>query len=252
MSVLDIADLSASIDGKKILQNLSLRAHTGEIHLLIGPNGAGKSTFARVLAGAPNYEVEALKCSIDGESLLHMTSEERAHQGLFVSFQHPVEIPGLMNEQFLRLAYNAHRKAQGLEPMAPSLFHSLVEQYREALGISPELLRRELHVGFSGGEKKRNEMLQVLLFQPKVVIFDEIDSGVDLDAMRIIVDKIKELSSKSIVVVISHYPQFIAQIQPDYVHIMSEGRLVHSGGEEVVAHVEKDGYDAVCTKRACD
>lgn len=230
-------------EDKQILKGLTLEVPAGEVHAIMGPNGSGKSTLSYVLSGRDGYEVTEGEATLDGESLLEMEPEERAAAGLFLAFQYPVEIPGVGNMTFLRTAVNAQRKARGEAELTAGEFLKIVRAKAADLQISPEMLKRPVNVGFSGGEKKRNEILQMAMLEPRMCIMDETDSGLDVDAMRLVSDGVNALrdAGRSFLV-ITHYQRLLNHIQPDVVHIMSNGRIIKSGGPELALEVEENGY----------
>lgn len=242
--MLEIKNLSASIDDKMILKGVDLVVKAGEIHAVMGPNGAGKSTLAKVLAGDPSYEVTEGQVIFLGKDLLEMEPEERAHAGLFMSFQYPVEIAGVSNMDFLRIAVNAKRKAHGLEDIAIDAFTALLEAKMKQMEIRPEFKERNLNEGFSGGEKKRNEILQMAVLAPSLAILDETDSGLDIDAMRIVARGVNELMNPEMgLLLITHYQRLLDYIKADFVHVMVDGRIVQSGGPSLALELEERGYD---------
>lgn len=243
-NMLEIKNLSASIEGKMILKGVDLVVKAGEIHAVMGPNGAGKSTLAKVLAGDPSYEVTEGQVLFLGKDLLEMEPEERAHAGLFMSFQYPVEIAGVSNMDFLRIAVNAKRKAHALEDMPIEAFSALLEAKMKQMEIKPEFKERNLNEGFSGGEKKRNEILQMAVLAPSLAILDETDSGLDIDAMRIVARGVNELMNPEMgLLLITHYQRLLDYIKPDFVHVMLDGRIVQSGGPALALELEERGYD---------
>lgn len=230
-------------EDKQILKGLTLEVPAGEVHAIMGPNGSGKSTLSYVLSGRDGYEVTDGSATLDGESLLDMEPEERAAAGLFLAFQYPVEIPGVGNMTFLRTAVNAQRKARGETELTAGEFLNVVRAKAAELQISPDMLKRPVNVGFSGGEKKRNEILQMAMLEPRMCIMDETDSGLDVDAMRLVSDGVNALRSEGrSFLVITHYQRLLNHIQPDVVHIMSNGRIIKSGGPELALEVEENGY----------
>jgi Fe-S cluster assembly ATP-binding protein len=239
-----IKNLHVSINGKAILKGFNLQVQPGEIHAIMGPNGAGKSTLAKVLAGHPAYEITEGEVWFDGKNLLEMEPEERAHAGLFMSFQYPVEIAGVSNEQFLRVAYNSKRKAHGEPELTETDFQALLDEKMATMEMRSEFKTRNLNEGFSGGEKKRNEILQMAVLDPRLAILDETDSGLDIDAMRIVSRGVLELMHKEMgLVLITHYQRLLDYIKPDHIHIMMDGRIVGSGGPELAHKLEETGYD---------
>ncbi|MDR1346358.1 MAG: Fe-S cluster assembly ATPase SufC, partial [Bacteroidales bacterium] len=230
-NLLDIKDLHARIVGKEILRGLNLTVNAGEVHAIMGPNGAGKSTMASVLAGHPNYEVTAGEVLFEGKNLLELAPEERAGEGLFLSFQYPVEIPGVSMVNFMRAAVNQTRKYKGLEPVPASDFLKMVKEKRELVELDSSLANRSVNEGFSGGEKKRNEIFQMAMLNPKLSILDETDSGLDIDALRIVAEGVNKLRSKdNATLVITHYQRLLDYIKPDFVHVLYKGRIVRNAG----------------------
>jgi Fe-S cluster assembly ATP-binding protein len=242
--MLDIQQLKAAAGGKEILRGVSLSVGRGEIHAIMGPNGSGKSTLAQVLAGNPAFEVTAGSVTYDGRDLLEMPPEARAQAGIFLAFQYPIEIPGVSNAYFLRSAYNEIRKARGEEEVDPMEFVGIVEEKLKLVDIDPEMLNRSVNVGFSGGEKKRNEILQLAVLEPKLAILDETDSGLDIDALRTVADGVNKLRDRNrSFIVVTHYQRLLNYIVPDYVHVLSQGRIVKSGGKDLALELEEKGYD---------
>ena len=242
--MLDIQNVTATVADKQILNGINLTVNAGEVHAIMGPNGSGKSTLAQVLAGHPAYEVTGGSVTFDGEDLLEMEPEERAHHGIFLAFQYPVEIPGVSNAYFLRAAYNESRKARGLEEVDPIEFLDLVEEKARLVEMDPAFLNRSVNMGFSGGEKKRNEILQMAVLAPKLAILDETDSGLDIDALRIVADGVNQLKRPdNATIVVTHYQRLLNYIVPDYVHVLAGGRIVKSGGKELAHELEAKGYD---------
>ena len=241
--MLKITDLAANIDGKDILKGLSLEVPLGQVHAIMGPNGSGKSTLGYVLAGREGYEVTGGTAEWEGRDLLAMEPEERAAAGLFLAFQYPVELPGVGNANFLRTALNAIRRARGEPEMDAMQFLKLARAELKKLGMADEMLKRSVNVGFSGGEKKRNEILQMAILQPKLAILDETDSGLDIDALRIVADGVNALRGPDrAMVVITHYQRLLDLIVPDRVHVLAGGRIVKSGGRELALELEAKGY----------
>jgi Fe-S cluster assembly ATP-binding protein len=245
--MLKIENLHAEIDGKPILKGLSLAVNAGEVHAIMGPNGAGKSTLGYVLGGRPGYEATEGSVSFDGEDLLEMAPHERAAAGLFLGFQYPVEIPGVSNVQFLREALNSQRRARGEGPLSGGDFLKLARAEAAALSMDAEMLKRPVNVGFSGGEKKRNEMVQMGIIAPKLAILDETDSGLDIDALRVVGDGINRImrAPDKAVVLITHYQRLLDYVKPDFVHVLESGRITRTGGAELALELEREGYGAV-------
>ena len=243
MHLLEVKNLHVEVDGKKILNGLELSVSRGSVHALMGPNGSGKSTLAHVLAGKDDYVVTQGEVLLDGEDILALAPEERAAKGLFLAFQYPFEIPGVATMTFLRTALNAQRKKRGEDELSTPEFLKRVRAVAGKLSIEQEMLRRGVNVGFSGGEKKRNEILQMALFEPSLCILDEMDSGLDIDALRIAADGVNALRSPDrAMVVITHYQRLLNYIVPDFVHVMSKGRVVKSGDKELALELEASGY----------
>jgi Fe-S cluster assembly ATP-binding protein len=245
--MLRIENLNATVDGKPILKGISLAVKAGEVHAIMGPNGSGKSTLAYVLGGRPGYEVTEGSATFDGRDLLEMEPDERAAAGLFLGFQYPVEIPGVSNVQFLRTALNAQRRVRGEAEVSAGDFLRLARAQGEALDVSMEMLKRPVNVGFSGGEKKRNEMVQMGIIDPRLAVLDETDSGLDIDALRVVgggINRIMRRPDKA-VLLITHYQRLLDIVAPDYVHVLAEGRIVRSGGPELAHQLEREGYGAV-------
>jgi Fe-S cluster assembly ATP-binding protein len=242
--MLSIKNLHASIGDKEILKGINLEVKAGEIHAIMGPNGAGKSTLASIIAGNENYEVTEGKISLDGEDLSDLAPEERAHKGVFLSFQYPVEIPGVSVTNFMRTAINETRKANGQEEMPANEMLKMIREKSELLEIDRKFLSRSLNEGFSGGEKKRNEIFQMAMLEPKIAILDETDSGLDIDALRIVANGVNKLKSdKNAIVVITHYQRLLDYIVPDFVHVLYNGKIVKSGGAALAHELEEKGYD---------
>jgi len=242
--MLKIENLHATVDGKAILNGISLVLGPGEIHAIMGPNGSGKSTLAYVLAGRPGYEVTQGSVTLDGENLLEMDPHERAAHGMFLGFQYPVEIPGVSNVQFLRTALNAQLRARGEKELSAGEFLKLAREQADALGLDMEMMKRAVNVGFSGGEKKRNEMVQMGIIDPRLAILDETDSGLDIDALRVIGAGINRILRKpdKAVLLITHYQRLLDLVEPDFVHVLAGGRIVRSGGPELAIELEREGY----------
>ncbi|MFC3712474.1 Fe-S cluster assembly ATPase SufC [Sphingoaurantiacus capsulatus] len=244
--MLIISDLHAEVDGKPILKGLSLTVNPGEVHAIMGPNGAGKSTLGYVLSGRAGYEVTGGSVTFEGRDLLDMEAHERAAAGLFLGFQYPVEIPGVSNLNFLRTALNAQRKLRGEAEASGAEFMKLVKGHAEDLGLSMDMLKRPVNVGFSGGEKKRNEMVQMAVIAPRLAVLDETDSGLDIDALRVVSDGINRLRSpERATLLITHYQRLLDYVVPDFVHVLVAGRIVRSGGAELAHELEREGYGAI-------
>lgn len=245
--MLNIQNLHAEVDGKPILKGLSLAVNAGEVHAIMGPNGAGKSTLGYVLGGRPGYEVTEGSVSFEGQDLLEMAPHERAAAGLFLGFQYPVEIPGVSNVQFLREALNSQRRARGEGPLSGGDFLKLARAEAAALSMDAEMLKRPVNVGFSGGEKKRNEMVQMGIIAPRLAILDETDSGLDIDALRVVGDGINRImrAPDKAVVLITHYQRLLDYVKPDFVHVLEGGRITRTGGAELALELEREGYGAV-------
>ena len=245
--MLKIDNLHAEIDGKTILNGLTLEVPAGEVHAIMGPNGAGKSTLSYVLGGRPGYEVTQGSVEFNGQDLLDLEPHERAAAGLFLGFQYPVEIPGVSNLQFLREALNSQRKARGEEPLTGGEFLKLAKDKAGLLRLDPEMLKRHVNVGFSGGEKKRAEMVQMGILDPKFAVLDETDSGLDIDALRVVGEGINAIMRDPAkgVLLITHYQRLLEVVKPDKVSILSQGRIVRTGGPELAIELESEGYDAV-------
>jgi Fe-S cluster assembly ATP-binding protein len=243
-TLLKVTNLEASIDKVPIIKGLNLEINEGEIHVIMGPNGSGKSTLSKILVGYPAYEITAGNIEFHDKNLLEMNPETRSHEGLFLAFQYPVEISGVTNYDFLRIAYNEKQKYQKKKELDPLEFMELVQGFLTILKMKNEFLNRNLNEGFSGGEKKRNEILQMLLLHPKLVILDEIDSGLDLDAMKIICDTLKtQLGKDASLLLITHYPKMLDYLQPNSIHIMKNGKIVKTGNTELLDVLEQNGYD---------
>lgn len=242
--MLDIKGLRAGIADREILKGIDLKVNPGEVHAVMGPNGSGKSTLAQVLAGNPGYEVLGGSVDYEGIDLLELAPEERAQKGVFLAFQYPVEIPGVTNSYFLRSAYNEVRKAQGKEEMDPLDFLDLIEEKMKLVEMDPSMLNRSVNSGFSGGEKKRNEILQMAVLEPKLAILDETDSGLDIDALRIVAEGVNKLKRPdNATIVVTHYQRLLNYIVPDFVHVLAHGRIIKSGGKELALELEEKGYD---------
>jgi len=251
--VLSVRDLTAEVDGTPILKGVNLEVRYGEIHAIMGPNGSGKSTFSKVLAGHPAYTVTGGEIIFQGQNLLELEPEERARAGVFLAFQYPLEIPGVSNLDFLRVAYNSRRKAQGLEEIDTFDFDDLIEEKLEVVKMNPAFLNRSVNEGFSGGEKKRNEILQMALLEPKLAILDETDSGLDIDALKIVAHGVNQLTSPdNATIMITHYQRLLDYIVPDFVHVMARGQIITSGGKELALELESRGYDWLLEETAVE
>ena len=244
--LLEVRDLHTKVGGVEILKGINLTVRGGEVHAIMGPNGSGKSTFAKALSGHPAYDVTAGSAMLDGKNLFELAPEERARAGLFLGFQYPVEIPGVANAQFLRLTYNTVQGARGKDELDPLEFDDFVREKMKLLEMDPAFLDRSVNEGFSGGEKKRNEILQMALLEPKLAFLDETDSGLDIDALRIVAGGVNTLSTAdNAVVLVTHYQRLLNYIVPDYVHVMEGGRILKTGGKELALELESRGYDWV-------
>ena len=244
--ILSVKNLTADVDGTPILKGLNLQVRAGEVHAIMGPNGSGKSTFSKVLAGHPAYTVTGGEVVFQGQNLLDMEAADRARSGVFLAFQYPLEIPGVSNLDFLRVAYNSRRKAQGLEEVDAFDFDDLVEEKLDIVKMNSSFLSRSVNEGFSGGEKKRNEILQMAILEPKLAILDETDSGLDIDALKIVANGVNQLTnSENATIMITHYQRLLDYIIPDFVHVMAQGQIIKSGGKELALELESRGYDWV-------
>ena len=242
--MLEIRDLHAAIDGKEILKGINLSVKRGEVHAIMGPNGSGKSTLAKVLAGHPSYEVTRGEVLFEGRNLLELAPDERAREGIFLAFQYPIEVPGVSNSQFLRLAYNEKRKHLGEEELDPLEFKDLLRERAKIVEMDASFMSRSVNEGFSGGEKKRNEILQMAVLEPKLAVLDETDSGLDIDALRIVAGGVNKLqTSDNAIILVTHYQRLLNYIVPDFVHVLSGGRIVKVGGKELALELEAKGYD---------
>ncbi len=245
-TILEVRGLCASVNGIEILKGLDFTVKSGEVHAIMGPNGSGKSTFSKVLAGHSAYQVTGGSVMFEGKNLLELAPEERARAGLFLAFQYPIEIPGVANSQFLRLTYNTVQTQRGKEELDPLEFDDFVREKMKLLEMNPDFLDRSVNEGFSGGEKKRNEILQMALLEPRLAILDETDSGLDIDALRIVSHGVNQLANKdNAIVLVTHYQRLLNYIVPDYVHVMEAGRIIKTGGKELALELEERGYDWV-------
>ncbi len=243
--MLTIRDLHVSVEDKPVIQGLNLTVKPGEIHAIMGPNGAGKSTLAKVLAGHPDYTVDKGEILFEGINLLEVEVEERSHQGLFLGFQYPIEIAGVSNFQFLHAVDTSHRKAAGLEPRKEEEFRTLLIEKMDEIKIPHIFMDRDINGGFSGGEKKRNEILQMAVINPKLAILDETDSGLDIDAMKVVAEGInRQITSEKGLILVTHYERLLEYVSPHFVHVMQEGRITRSGGKELARQLEEEGYDS--------
>jgi Fe-S cluster assembly ATP-binding protein len=242
--VLEIRNLQATIDGKEILKGLNLTVKAGEIHAIMGPNGSGKSTLAKVLAGHPSYEVTGGEVLYEGRNLLELAPDERAREGVFLAFQYPIEIPGVSNANFLRMAYNEKAKHEGKDELDPLEFDDLIQEKIKIVEMDKSFINRSVNEGFSGGEKKRNEILQMAVLEPRLAVLDETDSGLDIDALRIVAGGVNKLANKdNAIILVTHYQRLLDYIEPDVVHVLYRGQIVKSGGKELALELEKKGYD---------
>lgn len=249
--MLEIKDLHAGIDGNEILKGITLTVNKGEVHAIMGPNGSGKSTLAKVLAGHPAYEVTKGTITYEGKNLLEMPPDERAREGVFMAFQYPIEVPGVSNAQFLRLAYNEKRKHLGEEELDPLEFKDLLKERAKVVEMDASFMTRSVNEGFSGGEKKRNEILQMAVLEPKLAVLDETDSGLDIDALRIVAGGVNQLHNpENAVILVTHYQRLLDYIVPQYVHVLANGRIAREGGKELALELEEKGYDWLKTAAA--
>ena len=247
--LLEIRNLHAAIDGKEILKGIDLTIGEGEIHAIMGPNGAGKSTLSAVLTGRDRYEVTEGEIIFKGKDLLAMSPEERSREGIFLSFQYPVEIPGVSNANFMKAAVNAHRKAKGMEPLTGGEFLKLMKEKMQLVQMKSDFAKRDVNVGFSGGEKKRNEVFQMAMLEPTLAILDETDSGLDVDAMKIVAAGVNSLRHEDTsAIVITHYERLLDMIVPDRVHVLAGGRIVHEAGRDLAKEIEQRGYDWIINR----
>ena len=249
--MLEIRNLHATVDGNQILKGINLTIKKGEIHAIMGPNGSGKSTLAKVLAGHPAYEVTEGEVLYEGKNLLTMSTDERAREGIFMAFQYPIEVPGVSNAQFLRLAYNEKRKHLGEEELDPLEFKDLLKERAKVVEMDASFMTRSVNEGFSGGEKKRNEILQMAVLEPKLAILDETDSGLDIDALRVVAGGVNQLhNAENAVVLVTHYQRLLNYIVPHYVHVLANGRIAREGGKELALELEEKGYDWITSAAA--
>jgi len=245
-TLLEVRGLCATVNGVEILKGIDLTVRSGEVHAIMGPNGSGKSTFAKVLAGHAAYEVTGGEVAFEGKSLFELKPEERARAGVFLAFQYPIEIPGVGNSQFLRLAYNTMQAQRGKDELDPLEFDDFVREKMKLLEMNPDFLDRSVNEGFSGGEKKRNEILQMALLEPRLALLDETDSGLDIDALRVVAGGVNQLANKdTAVLLVTHYQRLLNYIVPDYVHVMESGRIVKTGDKALALELESRGYDWV-------
>jgi len=250
-TILEVRNLSASINGVPILKGMDLTINAGEVHAIMGPNGSGKSTFAKVLAGHPAYEVTGGSVLFKGQDLFALEAEERARAGVFLGFQYPIEVPGVSNSAFLRLAYNTVQGARGKDELDPLEFDDFVQEKLKLLEMDPAFLERSVNEGFSGGEKKRNEILQMAILEPALAILDEVDSGLDIDALRVVASGVNRLRNPdNAVLLVTHYQRLLDYIVPDFVHVMEAGRVLRTGGKDLALELERRGYDWVAKEGA--
>jgi len=249
--LLEIKNLHAGIEGKAILNGLNLQINKGEVHAIMGPNGSGKSTLAKVLAGHPSYEISEGEVIYEGKNLLELEPDERAREGIFLAFQYPVEVPGVSNSQFLRLAYNEKMKHLGREELDPLEFNDYMKEKAKVVEMDKSFFNRSVNVGFSGGEKKRNEILQMAVLDPTLAVLDETDSGLDIDALRIVAEGVNKLrSAENAIILVTHYQRLLNYIEPDFVHVLAGGKIVKEGGKELALELEEKGYDWVKSANA--
>lgn len=248
--MLEIRNLHAGIDGTEILKGIDLTVNKGEVHAIMGPNGSGKSTLAKVLAGHPQYQVTAGEVLYNGQNLLELPPHERALAGVFMAFQYPIEVPGVSNAQFLRLAYNEKRKHLGEEELDPLEFKDLLKERAKIVEMDASFMTRSVNEGFSGGEKKRNEILQMAVLEPKLAVLDETDSGLDIDALRVVAGGVNQLrTAENAIIVVTHYQRLLNYIVPDYVHVLANGLIAKEGGKELALELEEKGYDWIRTEQ---
>ncbi|GJL79228.1 MAG: ABC transporter ATP-binding protein [Nitrospinaceae bacterium] len=246
--MLEVKDLRAGFDGSEIIKGISLSVKKGEVHAIMGPNGSGKSTLAKILAGHPSYDVMGGEVIFDGKNLEDVEPEQRALAGIFMGFQYPVEIPGVNNAEFLRMAYNAKRIHQGQEELDPLDFDEALSEKMKSLGMEQKYKDRSLNDGFSGGEKKKNEILQMAILEPKLAVLDETDSGLDIDALRVVADGVNKLRNENnALILITHYQRLLDYIKPDFVHVLSQGKIIKSGEKDLALELEAQGYDWLTT-----
>ena len=249
ITLLEVRGLCATVSGIEILKGIDFTVRTGEVHAIMGPNGSGKSTFAKLLAGHPAYTLTGGTVAFEGRNLLELAPEARARAGIFLGFQYPIEIPGVANSQFLRLAYNTLQTRRGKDELDPLEFDDFVREKMKLLEMNPDFLDRSVNEGFSGGEKKRNEILQMALLEPKLAILDETDSGLDIDALRVVAGGVNQLATKdNAIVLVTHYQRLLNYIVPDYVHVMDGGRIIKTGGKDLAVELETRGYEWVSTE----
>lgn len=249
--LLEVKDLYAKTEDSAILKGLNLQVNKGEVHAIMGPNGSGKSTLSKVIAGHPSYEVTRGEVLFEGENLLELEPDERARSGIFLAFQYPVEVPGVSNSQFMRLAYNEKMKHLGQEELDPLEFNDYLKEKAKIVEMDASFFKRSVNAGFSGGEKKRNEILQMAVLEPKLAILDETDSGLDIDALRIVAEGVNKLkNSEKAIILVTHYQRLLNYIEPDFVHVLAGGRIVQSGGKELALKLEEKGYDWVKSANA--
>jgi Fe-S cluster assembly ATP-binding protein len=249
--LLEVRNLAAKIGERNILKGINLKVRAGEVHAIMGPNGSGKSTFAKILAGHPSYEVTGGEVLFEGRNLLELAPEERARAGVFLGFQYPIEVPGVSNSSFLRLTYNTVQGARGRDELDPLEFDDYVREKMKLLEMDPAFLGRSLNAGFSGGEKKRNEILQMALLEPKLAILDETDSGLDIDALRVVANGVNKLhTADNGIVLVTHYQRLLNYIEPDYVHVMEGGRIIKTGDKSLALELESRGYEWVAREAA--